>query len=682
MHKIDFSTVSAIAIDTNDGIRDFLVQGLKSLGIKTAVGAANIKQAVEIMEVEKINLILCPTTTDKHNILHVLQLILAHSELHEVRVVLILKENEDKALISQAFSLGLLGTLRAADNHDTIFSELIEMSKVIKEYAGSTSKIASHYLYKWMMDNKMNSECVDFYMRWQDTEPGEKYWIENLAKVLQSGDRKEEALSVLKKGFILFGESEKFTEQAQTLTGTTKSFTEIMQEVSFAKSLNLQNCVVIDSDQNIITSVQKSAESLGFESVMTFTDSMAGWEWLEKNTPNFILHGWRMPKLSGPYLLQRIKHQFSSVPIVIMGDDFVEEDIHLLKEMGVSEVIKRNVSEEDFSKVIVKVAKKLESPQGVHELEEAILVAISSNHINKVKELWAKYKEITGISEANIITIESQVELACGNFERAKNLAIDVIKTYGGSLILLNTLAKCFIKLNQQAAALKCFSEAQKLSPMNIQRLCTVAEVLTQMGEGDQADAAILQAKSQDPGAEVIKESETKIAIVQGDTQKAKDMLGQLKYTHHVISYMNNCGVSYAKEGKYDEGFALYEKTLASIPESKKSLQAVVHYNFALACLRKGDSEQALAHLILAQNFKESNVHSKVEILLKKIESAKKKNIPIIMKDSQKNDEKFQSAELFIPPGSFCCYGIYKNKISLSDEIKKILENRLVFKMR
>jgi hypothetical protein len=99
----------------------------------------------------------------------------------------------------------------------------------------------------------------------------------------------------------------------------------------------------------------------------------------------------------------------------------------------------------------------------------------------------------------------------------------------------------------------------------------------------------------------------------------------------NIVGYMNNKAVAHAKCGLTKEAIEMYDSTVASIPDDRGDLRAVVRYNKALSFARSGDLDEAAVEAeSVAQT--SSRVQKKAKSLATRIRVALKNGTELKLK--------------------------------------------------
>ncbi len=104
-----------------------------------------------------------------------------------------------------------------------------------------------------------------------------------------------------------------------------------------------QTIVLVDDDQNILTSVAMALEAEGF-AVKTYNDGEEGWQGITANSPDLAVLDIKMPRMDGMELLTKIRES-SAMPVIFLTskDDEIDQVIGL--RMGADDYITKPFSQ-------------------------------------------------------------------------------------------------------------------------------------------------------------------------------------------------------------------------------------------------------------------------------------------------------------------------------------------------
>ncbi|NRA46903.1 MAG: response regulator [Oligoflexales bacterium] len=143
--------------------------------------------------------------------------------------------------------------------------------------------------------------------------------------------------------------------------------------------VGIETVFLIDPDQKTKGLTENILKELGVKGLHSFTDGEAAWKELEaaKSTGIVILE-WKLAKISGAILSQRIRQKNPCTPIIALSADLSEDDQVILQEIGVEKVLKKPIEKQDLITTIVSIIRQEKLPTDVEMLELKIKQLLDS----------------------------------------------------------------------------------------------------------------------------------------------------------------------------------------------------------------------------------------------------------------------------------------------------------------
>lgn len=695
-----------LVVDPSGPVRQMMADTVRSaLGFESVEGKASIQDALAHLEVEQADWIIAPLSADQPaNALHLLKICTEHPELKSVRVSLCLDEAE-RHVLSAAFELGLLSFHSKPFTKDSLTEELKAFQSVLETNAFNEPMTAAHYLRTHLKTQKNHAAQIELEKGLLDLYPGNAKVLFHMVEPSFNLDKKDAAKKTLAQVKTL---DPALADQADELS--KKLFGEAAPALAAEGNAGVNlvganNVVIIDSDDSVSKGVEDLLKSLGVPNTNRFANGEEAWAHLEKaQEPDLILLEWRIPKLSGPMLIQRIRHHgFLNVPIIVLSSLLKPEDMPFVREIGVANIIQKPLNKELFIPGLIWTMQQERLPTESQALERKIRHLLKANKKDDAEPLRAQLLADPHVPLARKRLCEAEFGYATGNYPLARDAGVESLKLAGDSILVLNLLGKTFMRLSQFEAAMKCFKKAQELSPNNIERLCNMAEVQTELGNNAGAQDTLHDAKTLDPDAKQVKDAEVRVEITKGDTNAAKKIMSSLESLDEIVSYMNNKAVAHAKCNLPKEAIELYQKTMNSIPDDRIETLAIVQYNLALALVRSGDIEGAAAILDRVLKHKGAKVGKKAFALKTRIKQALDKGTEFKLhssdaaeaktsapgtaqpaakepseaeqaaKLSSEDDHRRMLATVEARRGDLCCFMIFHNEEKPDEKVKALL---------
>jgi CheY-like chemotaxis protein len=668
-----------LVVDPSSSGRQMMVDVVRTeFGFAEVEGKPSVEEVLRHLEIDSAVWVLTPLMADQAiNAMHIIKLCTEIPELRHVRVSLLLEESESYAA-AVAFEHGLLSAHRKPNSKDGLMDELKALRGHFENADFNDSLVASEYLRKFLGAAQAELDLAKALL---ETFPGNARVLLGMAEPLFKLNRKDEAKKVLSSvkmiepklaeradavGKTLFGEGSKIAVAGDIDAG----------DLNY---LGATNCVVVDSDETVAMSVAELVKKLGVQDVQTFHDGEAAAKWFESNPePQLVIMEWRIPGLSAPMLLQRIRGlNFLNVPIIILSSLLKPGDMPLVREMGVAAIIAKPLNKDLFIPNLISTMQQERAPTDAQALERKIRQLLAGNKREEALPLKAKFLSNPHASLGKKKLIEAEWAFACGNFAQARDVGAEALKQTGDSYLVLNLLGKTFMRLTNFKAALKCFQKAQEFSPNNLDRLCNIAETQADLGDAAAAEETMSRAKAMDSENRIVAEGEVKVALAKPDPGKAKALMQNMESLSNIVAYMNNKAVAHAKCGLTKEAIEMYDSTVESIPDDRVDLRAVVRYNKALSFARSGELDEAAAEAeSVAQTA--SRVQKKAKSLAARIRLALKNGTELKLKggdgsqtesaggdpaggaggEAQESQREI-FAQLELRRGDLCCFMIY-----------------------
>jgi tetratricopeptide (TPR) repeat protein len=672
-----------IVIDPSAPVRQMLSETIRqALGFESVESMSTIADVLKFLEVDKVDWIITPLSADQPaNALHLLKIVSEYPDLKNVRVSLLLDPSESY-VIPAAAELGMLSWHKKPTIKDAVKAEIGDLISCLEKFNGNEPMTAAHYLSMHLKESGQFQEQLSLYKNLLQLYPGNGEILLQMAEPFVKINQPQNAARILNQARMV---DEKLKNRIDELSQTllNKTGTQVQTEAAASGEvediLATDGCVVIDSDSAVGQGVKDLLTPLGVKNITHFTNGEEAWAHLEKNPePQLIIMEWRVQKVSGPMLLQRIRsHGFFNVPIIILSSLLKPEDMPLLKEMGAANIVQKPLNKDLFVPACIWTIQQDRLPTEHQALERKIRLLLNGKKFDEAEPLKAQFLADPGIPIAKKRLIEAEYAYAKSDFNTARDGAIESLKLSGDSIIVLNLLGKTFMKLRNFEAAVKCFNKADKISPNNIERICNIAESQADLGKQEAAAESMDEAITLDPDSKVVAESQIKVAIAGGDTDAAKRMMSQMNSLDSLVAYMNNKAVTFAKMGETVEAVELYKKTINSIPDELVETKAIVIYNLALAQARDSALEDAIEKLNQVLSMPTNKISQKASSLKERLEKALSSGTEFKLKSdalpkpqaqaesgettSLANDEEFRQmmASVLAKKGDLCCYLLY-----------------------
>jgi CheY-like chemotaxis protein len=645
--------------------------------------------------VEKVDWILTTLfAKTPPNGFHLLDILLRFPHLADVRVSFFL-ESDEVIVLPAAYRMGLLSWHDSGTkaNRELLVAELSKLRERFARVDWNEALVAAQYADEYLEQNGLVEKRIEFFNALESVFFDNGWVMSRLVELHHAAGRQAEVMQILAR-MQLLGLKEWSDLSARFLSRTDLS----------ALTLGIECCVVVEPDVAVQAQIKGVMASLGVGNVVTYgsgDEVVQGIKSL-KSPPDLILMEWRIPKVTGSILVQRLrKAGYQTIPIVVVSSLVAQQDASLLMEFGVSDVIEKPIREMAFVPQIVKVLQQAKNPTTCAGIELRIQQLLQVGRVSDAEKLRVKYASGKhNVHPLMIKFVDAQILFAKGQYQEARELAFEVVRgsSEHGHARALGLLGRCLSKLHDYENAAKCFERAQKLSPKSVDRLCEVVGAQTLSGNLSAAASALETAKALDSESLEVKRAEGTLAVHMGNSAQAAEIFSQIEMLPSLVSDLNNQAVALIHTKNLTAGVELYQKVLALIPSSQTELVFKVRYNLALAHVRFNFLEKGLSILKECDCRGRYQVECKIKSLIERIEETVEKGTPLVLAspeggrlpthvETASSSSDVVAEDLFGSSigtclGERCCHGILPELVDSDSTVARLLAGAPQFKPR
>lgn len=679
----DFKNILIIEPKTDVGrlVRDVV----KECGATDAVITDCVKAAWQYLQTADRPpdwIITFPDPDSRFNLFHLLRLVVLDPEMAKTRVSLIMTE-DDKELLPLAFDMGLLSYHKKPFTKIALKAEIDTLLKALPADPNMHYEVATEYLRTFMNEREDFDGRVKLEKSLAAKFPKVTQYFLSLAEAQILAGKNDDARKTLGAAKHLGSNLSLGVKQLSDLVDPIEG-----GEATVAESFGIKSALIVETDGAIVNQIQKIFETIGIKTLETSSNGKEALDWLLKNgEPSFALMEWKLPVISGPALVQRIRQaNMIGLPIIVMSSQLKEKDRNLLKEIGVAAVVPKPFSNEEMISEIVNVFQVERFSSSALEMERKIRQMYASGQLDQAQAQYQEFKKLSGVPKGLNLLVEATVKYHSGAYAEARDLASDALKEKGEAVVILNLLSKIFLKLGDKDSALKCLNRAQEFSSDNLERLVMMAETYAEKGDAGKAKEVIGDAKKVDASNELVIQAEAEVAITIGESQNAKSIIGQMDSAQGLIANMNNRAVLMVTNGDAKGAIDLYQNALASIPDHMATEKEILLYNSSLAYARLNKPSEAEKNLKLLLTLTSNKVTTeKAQSLLKRVEQAiqSKQSVKLNMSQDKKPPDlpslSAKPVALHLRAGQMCLHGIFDATERYTEAVNKLLRASPVF---
>ncbi|MDQ3232049.1 MAG: tetratricopeptide repeat protein, partial [Pseudobdellovibrionaceae bacterium] len=284
---------------------------------------------------------------------------------------------------------------------------------------------------------------------------------------------------------------------------------------SLAYQYQMSSVLVVDPVDDTAQLIQNRLRELGFQVIEHCTNGTRAAELISKQAFDFYVIEWQTPGVSGPFLLQRIRESGRhEAPVLVLTEILDRADSQLVREMGVSQVLRRPLKIQQFLMAAAWAMSQARMPTEASSFERKILVHLNRGETERARQILRGFQAISTRDPIKEKFLKACILFHERRYFEAKVLLIEAThESSGDNVHVAALLAKCLIKLGDSQAALSLLKRCTQLSPKHIERLCNLAEVALQTKNIHTAEEALQKAGTLDDESPLVKKARAKVAV-------------------------------------------------------------------------------------------------------------------------------------------------------------------------
>lgn len=582
-------------------IRMKIQQTLKSIGFTEFETCANMNEARRTVKSRTIDWLLTPLfASDKESAIKFLSFLAKEKPDAKVLVSLFLNE-EENSVIPYAAELGMLSYHRSYFETDSLRSEFATLINTVKRNNFDPCLVAASYLRIYLYQQKKTKTLMQLGYTISKTYPNNVEMLVHFAESQALNGRVAEASATLTKAKLLDPSLAK--DVSQFLPAQDNSA--VLVQESLKPIFELETVLIIDPDVSSKSAIKNVLLQLNVSNVLEFSDGQTAWEWIRTAEKiDLIIMEWKLPQLTGPLLIQRIRSRDKGyTPIVISSSLVKEDDSQVLEEFSVSKIMPKPVDSARLMKVLNWCTEQEKNPQSFSIAERKIISNLANRNVDEALHFKKMYQANPEVPIARKLYIDAEFHYYFGNYAKAKQSILEAVRIgKKETLQTTNFLGRCLLQLGDYSAALHSFHKAQAFSANNIERICHMAQANVMLGDLEEADENIAQAEKLDSKNQNVEVAKAARMAAKNGLSFAYEVISGLNDGGALIAFLNNHAVAKTRSGSYKQGIELYQSVLSLLPANEAKHIARISYNLGLAFVRSNDLKGALNILKIARD--------------------------------------------------------------------------------
>ncbi len=352
--------------------------------------------------------------------------------------------------------------------------------------------------------------------------------------------------------------------------------------------VEIKSALVVDDDEVSLNLIASHLKRMGVTDLVLLQDGEASWEALQKRKFDLIVLDWKLPKLSGLALFNRIRRRrdHRTTPLLVVSGLLEKHDFKLLQEFPCTGLMEKPFTMVLFQNRVEELMKESMWYGQNETLINTLLDAVQ--HDGKKAETLLKQILKKAPNPIPLALIAARRLNKDRMLKHAQVILEGVLKIDENSIIAMNELGKTLHLLGRHKQALDVLRQANRLSSQNLQRLCLTGEVELNLKDPESARAYFEKALEFDPEDQKAKSG----MIVSGNLKEMLEAPEPMQVPHSFASILNTMGIAMVRNQNFAKGIEQYRSALAFL--HNQSDVGRVAFNLGLGYLRWGKPHEAL----------------------------------------------------------------------------------------
>lgn len=341
--------------------------------------------------------------------------------------------------------------------------------------------------------------------------------------------------------------------------------------------------LVVDNDQLILNQLQQQLKVHNI-TVVQAKDWQSGLYLFNQQRFDVCIVELELEDMTGMTLIQKWRSHATVAKrdtgfVVISGMQRKPQDDALISELEDISIITKPISIPQLLGILATSMKKKEQREKFSHIQYNVVdPLIKQGKIDKAMDIAEKKLEPIGPKGRFYSAI---LHDNAGQTEQAFHLLEGLNQEDPKNIKYLNELGRISLKMGNLKHAKELFEVADKVAPLNLDRLNYMADMYLNLKDPDKTVSKYSEILSVNPETPDIKFDMYDKLINSGFEKQARDFSKKTSSPKELIRHFNNKGVVYSKNGQFVEAIDEYRKSLKLLPESGDVYR--IMYNMAIA---------------------------------------------------------------------------------------------------
>ncbi|MEW6386807.1 MAG: tetratricopeptide repeat protein [Thermodesulfobacteriota bacterium] len=354
--------------------------------------------------------------------------------------------------------------------------------------------------------------------------------------------------------------------------------------------------MVVDDVPTIRRMLRQMLYQIGFRrNIYEASDGQEAWDILKDIPFDLVICDIAMPRITGLELLKmfRASPRYENTPFLMITGEVTDDIVAATAESEVSGYLLKPFKLHTLETRLYTIVSSRYLPGSGEQMFIQAKKLIADNQAHQALAILRKLLRPPFKKQAKVISLIGECHRILGETNQASNHFSMALNLNPRHLRSYTSMAGLLEDQGQYLEARYYLEKAQKLSPLNPERLFRLGQNCLQTGDQELAQQYLQEALQRGYGNNSSKRSRLETADVflqAGLDQIAEEFLTQAIVEQPAnVNLYNRLGIALRRQKKYDEALECYRKALDLAPQNEK-----VFYNLGILYFDMDDKEKSL----------------------------------------------------------------------------------------
>ncbi len=676
-----------LIVDPVSAVASTVKRVLFEAGFKNIYLADSVMDGLNTLSQQKISWVITSLFPgQKFSGWHFLRLPLEY-ENFRTTVTSVLLNSEEQELIPSLYAMGMASFHIRPLTYNSFKAELDGLHQQLKAQQNPALAFAAALREKLHNQDKIDDleRLENGVYKWIDGSVEQKMRL--IEAQLQVGNNLEALLGMKQVLVQNPGQKTQIVDWGRRYLG--------IDDISDYKAkVSIQHALLVDPDESQLKFLSDCLTELGTQDIKTCTSAADACDYLKTSSSvDLVIGEWKHKGMEGSAFIQHLRHHgYADKPILIFSALVGDDAQALIDEVGGVFVIPKPCSKKLFQQLLAEQINRWRFPLEAEDIEQKIRLSLNLGDLDYARQLMVQFENNEKVENSRKKFLRASFAFHEGQYPEAKQMILEHAKIKLPGHKEIGLLGKVLLKLGEFADAQKCLEQANVMVPGNIERLCDLADLASELGQEKEIMKYMDEAREIGGDTGMVMAAYARHATALGQAEDARRFLVDEDVARNVVAYMNNLGVAYAFSGKWKESIDSYVKAIKTLGGLHNELQGTVYYNLGLSLVRQNRYKEAIPALKNAQKKADDAVARKSAHLLDRVVAAIDNKVPVLLKEAAREidlqtnkipainamDKFMDTLASPLKPGDFGLFRVFQPmlqpEVDLSTEFPKIIK--------